>query len=308
MFKVSGVFSTVFLISFLIYILELAGIVSWGSQFAEHWMPLFAWGSLIIYLFIPLPIFNYKGRLYAAKVIFWSASAPLLGVTYPVIWATDQLVSLANPFSDLVYSICYYTNLDAIKHAEVSLRTNPCVDDTRSLVVLIVGTVAYSYRMMQCMKQGWDAVQYINTPPFYNTIKYTLSLITIIMSFIYKLDNNLLALWVVFAAVTTVYSYCWDLKMDWGLMTNDHPYYKFLRKDLFYPVQLYYFMIFNNAILRLMWLFSLSPDVAASFGSPQVFALVTGMLEIVRRGFWNLLRTEVEQVKNCGKFQALPEV
>lgn len=161
---------------------------------------------------------------------------------------------------------------------------------------------------MQCLKQGYDAPRYINTPPFWNTIKYLLSLLTVILSFLYKLQNDLIALWIIFAAISTIYSYVWDLKIDWGLFQNDHPYFKFLRKDLFFPVQLYYFMIVNNFVLRLVWVLSISPDIAKTFGSPQVWALVTGMLEIVRRGFWNLLRTECEQIKNCGKFQALPDV
>lgn len=240
---------------------------------------LAVWAVFLIYLFVPLPIFNHKGRIYAAKVLFWSLGAPILGVTYPVIWGTDQLVSLANPASDFVYTICYYSNLNSIKFIEPpESRYNPCVDQTRSVVTLIVGIVAYSFRIIQCIRQGYDSPSYIGTRPFYNTIKYLFSFITVILSFVYKLNNDLLALWVVFAAISTLYSFVWDLKVDWGLFQNDHPYYKFLRKDLFYPVQLYYFMIFNNFVLRLVWVLSLSPDVANTFGSPQVWALVTGML------------------------------
>ena len=41
-----------------------------------------------------------------------SALSPFFGVTFPVIWLTDQLVSLTNPFKDFAYTICYYTLLD----------------------------------------------------------------------------------------------------------------------------------------------------------------------------------------------------
>ena len=65
----------------------------------------------------------------------------------------------------------------------------------------------------------------------------------------------------------------------------------------------------GNFILRLAWVATLSPAIVDNtFGSPQIFSLVTGALEIFRRGLWNLLRVEKEHLENCKNFQALPDI
>lgn len=77
-----------------------------------HFLVLIILVFLAIYFFTPLPIFNWRGRLYGLKLVIISICAPILGVTYPVIWFTDQTVSLVSPLKDLTYTICYYTQLD----------------------------------------------------------------------------------------------------------------------------------------------------------------------------------------------------
>lgn len=129
------------------------------------------------------------------------------------------------------------------------------------------------------------------TPFFFNTLKYAVSLVTAILAFQYKLEGTkILAAWLVFAAISTIYSYAWDLKMDWALLQkNDrNPY---LRKYLtFEPRRNYYIIMAANLIMRLSWTMTLSPNIANFFGNANIFTLITGMIEIFRRGVWNLLR------------------
>jgi hypothetical protein len=57
----------------------------------------------------------------------------------------------------------------------------------------------------------------------------------------------------------------------------------------------------------MVWIVTLSPSIANNaFGSPQIFSLVTGMIEIARRGIWNMLRVEREHIANCRNFKAIP--
>lgn len=111
MFKVSGFFTTIFFLLFLIYTLELASIAVL-SEVGQHYLNLFVWGIFVLYLIIPLPIFNWRGRLFGWKMLLISLLSPFIGVTFPVIWLTDQVVSLVTPFQDFAYTICYYTHLD----------------------------------------------------------------------------------------------------------------------------------------------------------------------------------------------------
>jgi hypothetical protein len=41
---------------------------------------------------------------------------------------------------------------------------------------------------------------------------------------------------------------------------------------------------------------------------PGLFSLLTGSLEILRRGLWNLLRVEKEHLANCAEFSAISNV
>ncbi len=139
-------------------------------------------------------------------------------------------------------------------------------------------------------------------------MKYAASLITAILAFQYRLGgSHILPFWLLFAAISTIYSYIWDLKMDWNLLQkNDrHPY---LRKYLtFEPQRNYYIICISNLLMRLVWIMTLSPSIASFFGNANIFTLITGMIEIFRRGVWNLLRVEKEHLQNCGDFKAVPD-
>jgi hypothetical protein len=168
---------------------------------------------------------------------------------------------------------------------------NPCNDTNRISVVLIVAVSALSYRILQCLRQGYDKGEYFMTPFFFNTLKYAASLITAILAFQYRLvGSSLLAVWLVFAAISTIYSYFWDIKMDWNLLQkNDRN--PCLRKYLtFEPARNYYIICITNLLMRLAWTMTLSPNIASFFGNANIFQLITGMIEILRRGIWNLLR------------------
>ena len=64
--------------------------------------------------------------------------------------------------------------------------------------------------------------------------------------------------WAIFS---TLYSYVWDITVDWGLMTGKNKKQDwqsfFLRDRLKYPPNFYYFSAFTNFILRFSWVFNL---------------------------------------------------
>jgi hypothetical protein len=266
---------------------------------------LLVWGLFIFYFINPFPIFSYKTRLYSLKLALKSILAPVLGVPFPVIWMTDQLVSLITPLKDLAYTICYYEYLIGGSHADQSY--SECSSASRIEVVFVVGAIFLSFRMLQCMRQGFDKGKYFLELEFFNTFKYAFSLIALILSYLWKAGNDkIMYAWIIIATISAFYSYIWDLKYDWALFEKGAPY-RFLRPFLCYPVTSYYVIIVLDFILRMVWILTLSPNITNNaFGSPQIFSLVTGMMEIVRRGIWNMLRVEKEHIGNCHNFKAIP--
>lgn len=64
------------------------------------------------------------------------------------------------------------------------------------------------------------------TPFFFNTMKYVATLITAVLAFQYRLgDDKIQAAWLFFAVISSIYSYGWDIKMDWDLLQKNskHP-------------------------------------------------------------------------------------
>ena len=166
----------------------------------------------------------------------------------------------------------------------------------------------YLYRTLQCIRQGIGAGTYFFTPFFYNTLKYLFSLLTLTLSFTYNAYSSdiLFPLWCVSSIISTLYSYLWDLKMDWGLLDKNAKH-RFLREDLVYGSPAFYYIIMvANFFLRLSWVLTFSPSIVAAFNvKPIVFTLIVGSLEIIRRSLWNLLRVEKEHIANCTALKAI---
>jgi hypothetical protein len=95
--------SQLFLVAFLIYLLKLTAIIT--IALSLEYLVLLVYLPLAIYLFIPLPIFNIKGRLYTVKLVFRCLLAALHGVDFPIIFMTNQWISLATPFRDVAYTV-----------------------------------------------------------------------------------------------------------------------------------------------------------------------------------------------------------
>lgn len=156
----AGVFSTIFLVMFTIYTLSIQDILDVSSSVTPY-LVLVVWGSFVLFWINPLPIL-WRTRFYAFKLILISILSPFLGVPFEVVWMTDQVVSLVTPLKDFAYTICYYTQLDL--NAETDPTDNYCSSVTRIEIVFVVGAIAYSYRMIQCIRQGYDKKKYFFTP------------------------------------------------------------------------------------------------------------------------------------------------
>lgn len=79
-FKIAGLYTSIFLILFLLYILEVTKVSDLGGHLQSQYICLIGWGVFIFSLIIPLPVFNHKGRIFGIKLLIRSIFAPFLGV------------------------------------------------------------------------------------------------------------------------------------------------------------------------------------------------------------------------------------
>lgn len=95
-----------------------------------------------------------------------------------------------------------------------------------------------------------------------------------------------------------------ELNQDGSYKKKRNKMYPFLRKELVYPVWVYYFAIVENVILRFGWIISCSLTEFSGIEAGLVVSLLAP-LEMFRRFVWNCIRLENEQLNNCGLFRAV---
>lgn len=99
-YRIAGFHSSVFVILFLFYVLDVANIYHIPG-FKDEYFASISWGLFVLFLFMPLPIISNKGRFFVFSLMLDSILSPIKGVTFPVTWMTDQAVSMAVPLKDL---------------------------------------------------------------------------------------------------------------------------------------------------------------------------------------------------------------
>jgi len=107
------------------------------------------------------------------------------------------------------------------------------------------------------------------------------------------------ALWAVSAVVNSIFSFLWDLVMDWGLLQPGTTRKHFgLRPVLLFAglPGLYYFVIICNLLGRTLWSLRWSPQATVFLGTFCLTSLQQGA-EVGRRCIWNVFRVEWECIK-----------
>ena len=82
--------------------------------------------------------------------------------------------------------------------------------------------------------------------------------------------------------------------MDWGLGNLKSANF-LLRDDLNYAPYLYYIAILCDLVMRLGWALVISPEQPYL---QQHFVLMLGVIELVRRFLWSIIRIEWEWLRN----------
>lgn len=136
------------------------------------------------------------------------------------------------------------------------------------ITIFVFSIIIFVYRIMQCIKCGVQ-VKPFNKLDFLNALKYTVALISTILSYVLDSDRDrIFPAWLVFAIITSIYTFYWDLKYDW-LLLSLNSYNRLLRDKLVFRKYFYYTLIFINLLLRTSWVLTISSNIVNNFlGSP----------------------------------------
>ena len=263
--------------------------------------PLILFCLFGFFLISPFQLFYRKARIELIFTIWNILIAPLGVVRFKDFFLADIFCSLVKPFQDLIYVICFFTSISWINNSYSSCKYN-------IILIPLVAILPFYWRFMQCLRKYYETKD--SFPHLVNAGKYMTSMTVGVIGFIgviWELDTR--EYYALFSIIATIYSYVWDITMDWGLLrdfVNNH----FLRPKIIYPKFYYYFAIVSNLILRFAWTLTLFASNLMSQSLKWTFLIVSILTfcEAYRRIQWSLFRVENENVNNFEKYRSILEV
>ncbi|XP_058806050.1 xenotropic and polytropic retrovirus receptor 1 homolog [Phymastichus coffea] len=266
---------------------------------------------MLAFLLNPLKVFRHEARFWLLRITSRVIIAPFAYVNFADFWLGDQLTSFSTALLDLQFLICFYiTNGNWLEAGD----TTQC--STGSLIIRpIVNCLPAWFRFAQCLRRYRDSREAF--PHLVNAGKYATTFLVVItlslrMRYEDKTENiwesPWLWLWFVSCFINSVYSYTWDIKMDWGLLDSNAGENKFLREEVVYSsASFYYFAIIEDLVIRFLWIPSFALTEYGYIGNDLMVSIVAP-LEVFRRFVWNFFRLENEHLNNCGKFRAVRDI
>jgi len=277
---------------------------------------------LVIYtvkcLIFPL---RTRGPLWVA--IWEVITAPLTSPNFFHTYVADVFTSMVKVFQDIVWAACYVLSGDFW----FSENENNDIDPHqwqhefwfKNVLIPLVCLFPLWIRFNQCLRRYMDTKK--RFPHLANAFKYAMSqTVTLFGAFhpIYLLhshetrhhkyvvskdDINLFQeFWMGLFMASSLYSFSWDVLMDWGL---GRPNFAFLGPRLMFPNKFYYYGVMAaDLVLRFVWVQSLiPPQSGASFELPSYLTAITMALELLRRTLWGFFRLEHEHRHNTEGFR-----
>ncbi|XP_043285940.1 xenotropic and polytropic retrovirus receptor 1 isoform X1 [Venturia canescens] len=266
---------------------------------------------MLAFLFNPFRIFRHEARFWLLRISWRMIIAPFAFVNFADFWLADQLNSLVTPLMDFHFLLCFYiTNGNWLEAG----NTEQCM--AGSLIIRpIVNCLPAWFRFAQCLRRYRDSKEAF--PHLANAGKYSTTFLVVITATLKQYhepkfpnhsESPWLWLWLGSCVINSVYSYTWDIKMDWGLLDSNAGENKFLREEVVYSsAGFYYFAIIEDLILRFSWIASYIL-VEYKYISSDLMLSIVAPLEVLRRFVWNFFRLENEHLNNCGKFRAVRDI
>ena len=286
-----------------------------GAHDIPELVPPGVYPFLLVLYAIKTLIFPLRTRRPLWTAIFEAIRAPLTSPTFFTIYTADVFTSMVKVFQDMVWTLGFVLSGDFLI-AEVDLN-DPSIHAWqhsmwyKNILIPLVCLFPLWVRFNQCLRRYLDTG--IRGPNLLNALKYAMSqTVTLFGAFhpLYLMYNQgdakavstFQLFWMALFVASSLYSFTWDVRMDWGL---GQPEYQFLGPRLMFPIRSYYYaVIAADLVLRFMWVMTLiPPQSGASFEIPQYLTALTMSMELVRRTMWGFFRLENEHRSNTGHYR-----
>lgn len=265
---------------------------------------------MLAFLMNPLKVFRHEARFWFLRICGRILAAPFVPVLFADFWLADQWNSFAAAFLDFHYLIAFYVAGSDWFNVNVTFESTQWFIITRALVNVVPAWT----RFFQCLRRYRDSREAF--PHLVNAGKYSTTFFVVLFATLRTLysgyytdpyDNPFLYAWFTCQLVSSIYTYTWDVRMDWGLFCFGQAENKFLREEIVYSPGFYYFAIVEDFVLRFVWTVSFVVTENGLVGA-ETMTSILAPLEVFRRFIWNFFRLENEHLNNCGKFRAVRDI
>eukprot|EP01084_Bolivina_argentea_P291837 501619_1 len=265
----------------------------------------------LIYLMYPRSGTFLQTRDYLMSSFWRIVRAPFTKVHFVDFFIADQWCSLFTVVVDLTFSMCFFaTGEFRVQKTLVEYKADSiCAGKNVKMWIKLLRFIPYWLRFAQCIKRFYDTS---SKSHLVNGGKYFTCILTSILATLdeHYEDNiwyKLKIIRFIFASISTIYAFMWDLIKDWGLLHFDCKYI-LLRNQLRFNPMHYYIAIIINFLFRISWGIYLFPRSFLISIQVHYIALGLGAIEIIRRCIWNIFRLENEHINNCGEFRVVKDI
>ncbi len=321
-FKTVSVVSVIWAVCFLLYLTSL----KW--EYAQpKYFPLVLTLTMIFIVILPLHAFHMGARVTLLKTLLHLFITPFGFVRFREVFTADILTSMVVPITDTSYILCYFFSNAWNKPTSA----NKCMEWNKYSGPALT-CIPFVWRLLQCARTYYFTKTKVH---LYNAGKYCTALMVILFNTLHvtleKEDwGPYRYVWIVFVIISTLYSFCWDIIMDWGLLVlvdlkpkkekekeeedilvsytvrKNHSLDKFfkkvccyriprLREKLFYSTYSYYLGAIFNFFARFAWAGTIS---TFSNEKKEFLKIMFGTIELVRRCSWSFFRLEWAMISN----------
>jgi hypothetical protein len=216
-FKTASVLTVIWVFYFFLYLGAAEGTIDLIPINSKYY-PLALALTLIIIVILPFHMFHLSSRLTLLKIIGNLLITPFGRADFRECFVADILTSMVIPITDTMYMFCYFFSNTWFYFPYDN--HNKCHDINRFAGPCLT-FLPYGWRLGQCLKKYYETRM---TSHLINGLKY-LSAITVIL--LNALHTNLEEesnwgpirwIWLIAVVISTLFSYSWDIEMDWGLL------------------------------------------------------------------------------------------
>lgn len=279
----------------------------WFQYCHRKVLPVLSIGVIFSVATLPSDKFRYEDRLAILGGMSRTFLAPFFPVSFGDNIIGDVLTSLVKPLQDIPSSLCFFIMPENVQDFQAS--GDVCPDWEHAWVPVTIGAAPFVFRLLQCLRRFVDTRE---SKHMLNFGKYAASLLVVIIT--YKRLVSLTAMCVI-SFVSSMYSFAWDVSMDWGLsfsflMSRTRtdvegalraPLIDSAKHERVFTISVYRIAVIVDFVFRLAWILSLFPVafLSDSILNRTILQTIIPLAEILRRGLWVVLRVENEMSTNA---------